>query len=66
MPRTTGQPPCNLLLVEDQFDLAALMEQALEDSGDHVTHAYSVFDALGLLDRQRFDGAVLDLSLIHI
>ncbi|MBE5269624.1 response regulator [Stenotrophomonas sp. B2] len=63
MPRTTGQPPCNLLLVEDQFDLAALMEQALEDSGDHVTHAYSVFDALGLLDRQRFDGAVLDVEL---
>ncbi len=24
---------CNLLLVEDQFDLAALMEQALEDGG---------------------------------
>ncbi len=22
---------CNLLLVEDQFDLAALMEQALQD-----------------------------------
>ncbi|HEL4257216.1 response regulator [Stenotrophomonas maltophilia] len=63
MPRTTGQPPCNLLLVEDQFDLAALMEQALEDNGDHVTHAYSVFDALGLLDRQRFDGAVLDVEL---
>ncbi|HIE5354407.1 TPA: response regulator [Stenotrophomonas maltophilia] len=63
MPRTTGQPPCNLLLVEDQFDLAALMEQALEDGGDHVTHAYSVFDALGLLDSQRFDGAVLDVEL---
>jgi len=24
---------CNLLLVEDQFDLAALMEQALQDGG---------------------------------
>ena len=49
------------LLVEDQLDLAALMEQALEDGG-RVTHAYSVFDALGLLDTQRFDGAVLDVE----
>lgn len=58
-----SQRRCNLLLVEDQLDLAALMEQALEDAGDQVTHAYSVFDALGLLDNQRFDGAVLDVEL---
>lgn len=57
------QRRCNLLLVEDQLDLAALMEQALEDGGGRVTHAYSVFDALGLLDTQRFDGAVLDVEL---
>ncbi|ELC7320548.1 response regulator [Stenotrophomonas maltophilia] len=54
---------CNLLLVEDQFDLAALMEQALQDGGGQVTHAYSVFDAMGLLDTQHFDGAVLDVEL---
>lgn len=54
---------CNLLLVEDQFDLAALMEQALEDGGGQVTHAYSVFDAMGLLEKQTFDGAVLDVEL---
>jgi len=58
-----NQRRCNLLLVEDQLDLAALMEQALEDGGGRVTHAYSVFDALGLLDTQRFDGAVLDVEL---
>lgn len=58
-----SQRRCNLLLVEDQLDLAALMEHALEDAGDQVTHAYSVFDALGLLDTQRFDGAVLDVEL---
>lgn len=58
-----NQRRCNLLLVEDQLDLAALMEQAFEDAGDQVTHAYSVFDALGLLDTQRFDGAVLDVEL---
>ncbi len=54
---------CNLLLVEDQFDLATLMEQALQREGDQVTHAYSVFDALGLLDTRQFDGAVLDVEL---
>ncbi len=58
-----NQRRCNLLLVEDQLDLAALMEHAFEDAGDQVTHAYSVFDALGLLDTQRFDGAVLDVEL---
>ena len=63
MQSATGQRRCNLLLVEDQLDLAALMEHALEDVGDQVTHAYSVFDALGLLDTQRFDGAVLDVEL---
>ncbi len=63
MQRDTNQHRCNLLLVEDQFDLAALMEQALEDSGGQVTHAYSVFDAMGLLETQTFDGAVLDVEL---
>ena len=53
----------SLLLVEDQLDLVALMGQALEEGGGQVTHAYSVFDALGLLDTQRFDGAVLDVEL---
>jgi len=28
-----------------------------------VTHAYSVFDAMELLDTQHFDGAVLDVEL---
>ncbi len=58
-----SQRRCNLLLVEDQFDLAALMEQALENGGGQVTHAYSVFDAMGLLEKQTFDGAVLDVEL---
>jgi len=54
----------NLLLVEDQFDLAALVEQALQyDGRNRVTHAYSVFDALELLDTQHFDAAVLDVEL---
>lgn len=63
MQSAMSQRRCNLLLVEDQLDLATLMEHALEDVGDQVTHAYSVFDALGLLDTERFDGAVLDVEL---
>lgn len=63
MQRNMSQHRCNLLLVEDQFDLAALMEHALEDEGGQVTHAYSVFDAMALLERQSFDGAVLDVEL---
>lgn len=58
-----GRHRCNLLLVEDQLDLAELMEQALQDGGDSVSHAYSVFDAMGLLERSHFDVAVLDIEL---
>lgn len=52
-----------LLLVEDQLDLADLMEQALADEGNEVTHANSVFEALGMLEHGHFDGAVLDVEL---
>ncbi|WP_312735120.1 response regulator [Stenotrophomonas sp.] len=54
--------PC-LLLVEDQFDLADLVEQALADQGNEVTHAYSVFEAMSLLKEGRFDAAILDVEL---
>lgn len=53
----------NLLLVEDQLDLADLVEHALVEDGSTVTHAYSVFEALSLLDKGRYDGAVLDVEL---
>lgn len=54
---------CNLLLVEDEFDLAELVEQALVDQGNEVTHAYSVFEAISLLKDGRFDAAILDIEL---
>ncbi|CAH0178375.1 response regulator [Stenotrophomonas lactitubi] len=59
-PSVTGP---RLLLVEDQLDLAELMEQALADEGNEVAHAHSVFEALSMLDGSRFDGAVLDVEL---
>jgi DNA-binding response OmpR family regulator len=59
-PSVTGP---RLLLVEDQLDLAELMEQALADEGNEVAHAHSVFEALSMLDSSRFDGAVLDVEL---
>ncbi|HDS1037119.1 TPA: response regulator [Stenotrophomonas maltophilia] len=52
-----------LLLVEDQFDLADLVEQALVDQGNEVTHAYSVFEAMSLLKDGQFDAAILDIEL---
>ncbi|MCW2067689.1 UNVERIFIED_ORG: DNA-binding response OmpR family regulator [Stenotrophomonas maltophilia] len=56
-------PLPRLLLVEDQLDLADLMEQALTDEGNEIAHANSVFEALGMLDSGHFDGAVLDVEL---
>ncbi|TDB32515.1 response regulator [Stenotrophomonas sp. TEPEL] len=56
-------PLPRLLLVEDQLDLADLMEQALTDEGNEIAHANSVFEALGMLDTGHFDGAVLDVEL---
>ncbi len=52
-----------LLLVEDQLDLAELVEDALADEGNTVTHADSVFEALNLLRKGRFDAAILDIEL---
>mgnify|MGYP000961337487 CR=1 FL=1 len=52
-----------LLLVEDQLDLAELVEDALTDSGNTITHAESVFEALSLLRNAQFDAAILDIEL---
>ena len=52
-----------ILLVEDDLHLAGFVEQALNDLGHEVTHAYSVLDALGQLENGTFDLAVLDVEL---
>ncbi|HGK7302714.1 TPA: response regulator [Stenotrophomonas maltophilia] len=52
-----------LLLVEDQLDLAELVEDALASDGNTITHAESVFEALSLLRNEQFDAAILDIEL---
>lgn len=52
-----------LLLVEDERELAELVVQALEEEGHAVAHASSVLEAMGLIEQERFDGAVLDVEL---
>ncbi|AWH49660.1 response regulator [Stenotrophomonas sp. SAU14A_NAIMI4_5] len=52
-----------LLLVEDQLDLAELVEDALSIDGSTITHAESVFEALSLLRSEQFDAAILDIEL---
>ncbi|AWH53554.1 response regulator [Stenotrophomonas sp. ESTM1D_MKCIP4_1] len=64
--QTYGSKPTKercLLLVEDQLDLAELVEDALADDGSKVTHADSVFEALSLLREGTFDAAILDIEL---
>lgn len=54
---------CRLLLVEDELDLAELVEQALQTEGHGVTHAGSVSEAMSLLKAGTFDAAILDVEL---
>lgn len=54
----------HILLVEDDYLIAAAMQLGLEDAGAHVVGpAASVGDALALLDSEPVDGAILDVSL---
>ncbi|WP_367345979.1 response regulator [Stenotrophomonas bentonitica] len=52
-----------ILLVEDELDIADLVEQALSESDRSITHAGSVTEALGLIESATFDVAVLDIEL---
>src|SRR3954452_25195679 len=55
----------NLLIVEDEYMIAADLARALEDRGANVIGpAASVEDALELLDAEhQIDGAILDINL---
>ena len=55
--------PRLVLLVEDDAGWRTLLESLLADAGHKVTLAASYGEALGWLRRQRFDLAVVDLSL---
>lgn len=53
----------DILLVEDEPQLAAHVKRALDRAGHSVTHASSGPDAFELAGSQRFDLAVLDVNL---
>ena len=56
--------PASVLLVEDNPIIAMNTEALLEELGiDRVLTAGTVADALALVDRERFDLAILDLKL---
>ena len=53
-----------ILVVEDEMLVLMNIEMALEDLGcTAISAAASVAEALALLDRQRFDAAMLDVNL---
>ncbi len=65
-----GKPPAHgplrghrILVVEDDAGWRSVLSELLADLGHHVRPAASYGEALGLLRRQRFDLAVVDLSL---
>ena len=54
----------HILVVEDEFLIAWALQDNLKLCGAHVIGpAASVEDALGLLEHERIDGAILDVSL---
>lgn len=53
-----------VLVVEDEFIVAALLEDALQAFGCHVVGPASrVADALDILERETIDAAVLDVNI---
>jgi CheY-like chemotaxis protein len=62
----TETPRRRVLIVEDELLIAMLVEQMAEDLGYAVVGpALTVDEALGLVDRETFDCAVLDMNLGH-
>lgn len=54
-----------ILLVEDDPEVALLLGDGLREAGLRVIFAHSVQEAHSKLQRQRFDGVVLDMCLAH-
>ncbi|QSX77574.1 response regulator [Agrilutibacter solisilvae] len=53
----------NILLVEDEPLLAAMVQDLLHDTGYVVTHADTLQGAMAAVARERFDAAMLDINL---
>ena len=62
-PMKTVPAQARILLVEDEPELAALIKDGLRSAGYLAVDAARVADALGLLESETFDGAVLDINL---
>ena len=55
-----------ILLVEDDHDIAALLRLNLEDEGYAITHEPDGGNALQRLDAQTWDAVILDLMLPNV
>lgn len=53
----------DLLIVDDDQGLAALLKMELEDQGHHVETASNGFDGKDLILKKRYDVIILDLML---
>lgn len=58
-----GAQPRQLLVVDDETDLLELLRTALNAEGFQVHTAATAAEALHLLERNAYDGAVLDVQL---
>jgi DNA-binding response OmpR family regulator len=58
-----GLPMKQILLVEDDHDIAALLRLNLEDEGYAITHEPDGGKALQRLEKQPWDAVILDLML---
>lgn len=55
--------PLSILIVEDEMLLALMLEDLLMDTGYRVVHAETLAAAFGLVERDHFDVAILDINL---
>lgn len=55
-----------ILLVEDDHDIAALLRLNLEDEGYAITHEPDGGNALQRLEKQPWDAVILDLMLPNV
>lgn len=53
----------NVLIVEDEKLLALMLEDLLLETGHRVTRAGTLNEALALVERERFDAAILDINI---
>ena len=58
-----NEPRGRILVAEDEALICMLLETILSDAGYEVVAASSVEEALGIIDREPVDAAILDINL---